>query len=435
MLKKISIYLVGLIPLSLVAGPFIAELVLFMILLSFLYYLFKEKQFLLINNNIFKIFLLFWLYIVAISFFSSEQYISIKSSLPYVRFGLYTLAIVYFLRSYEKSIETIYLLFKLTLLFVILDSIFQIFFGFDIFGIKTGNADLMRISGPFGDKFILGSFIQKILPVFIYLVLKSYKKNNEIKLLDFIIIIFSFVMIYRSGDRSAFGLILLYSFIFFLTNHSFRKRMIYIFISVVLISTIFTFQNPKIFNRHVVDTIGQFKGKYYENFFNDEVNETKLNFMIFSFHHQTHFSTAFRMFLDKPIFGHGLKMFRYKCEKFSFKPKKNVENSFGEVKHSYGCSTHPHNTYLQLLAESGVIGFFFIFSLFVILFFKIINLFKISKKKIYPENALLIGIFVNLWPLIPTGNFFNNWISIIYFVPVAYYVYEKYNKLEIKIDK
>ena len=324
MLKKISIYLVGLIPLSLVAGPFIAELVLFMIFLSFLYYLFTEKQFSFVNNNIFKIFLLFWIYIFAVSFFSSEQYISIKSSLPYLRFGLYTLAIVYFLRSYEKSIETIYLIYKLTLLFVILDSIFQIFFGFDIFGLTTSNADLMRISGPFGDKFILGSFIQKILPVFIYLVLKSYEKNNEIKLLDLIIIIFSFVMIYRSGDRSAFGLILLYSFIFFLLNHSLRKRMIYIFLSIILISTIFTLQNPKIFNRHVIDTIGQFKGKYYENFFNHEVNETKLDFMIFSFHHQTHFSTAFRMFLDKPIFGHGLKTFRYKCEKFSFKPKKKL---------------------------------------------------------------------------------------------------------------
>ena len=31
---------------------------------------------------------------------------SIKSSLTYVRYGLYTIAIDYFLRSYEKSIET-----------------------------------------------------------------------------------------------------------------------------------------------------------------------------------------------------------------------------------------------------------------------------------------------------------------------------------------
>ena len=155
-------------------------------------------------------------------------------------------------------------------------------------------------------------------------------------------------MIYRSGDRSAFGLILLYSFIFFLLNHSLRKRMIYIFLSIILISTIFTLQNPKIFNRHVIDTIGQFKGKYYENFFNHEVNETKLDFMIFSFHHQTHFSTAFRMFLDKPIFGHGPKMFRYKCSDKNYKIDQ------------HSCSTHPHNIYAQFLSELGLVGLIFL---------------------------------------------------------------------------
>ena len=55
------------------------------------------------------------------------------------------------------------------------------------------------------------------------------------------------------------------------------------------------------------------------------------------------------MFLDKPIFGHGPKMFRVIC-------KKN--------KYATGvrpCDTHPHNFYIQLLAETGIIGFSFLF--------------------------------------------------------------------------
>ena len=174
MLKKLSIYQIGLLPLGLVAGPLVAEIILFLIFINSLYYLITEKNNFIFNENILKIFLIFWLYIVIISFFSIEKLISLKSSFFYCRFGLYTLAIIYFLNSVSNSIETIYKIYKYTLIFVILDSFYQIFSGKDIFGIKPNNADLMRISGPFGDKFILGSFLQKILPVFIY---ENYKKR------------------------------------------------------------------------------------------------------------------------------------------------------------------------------------------------------------------------------------------------------------------
>ena len=423
MLKKISIYQIGLLPLSLVAGPLIAEIVLFLIFINSLYYFIKEKNNFIFNENILKIFLIFWVYIVIISFFSIEKLISIKSSFFYLRFGLYTLAIIYFLNSVSNSIETIYKIYKYTLIFVILDSFYQIFAGKDIFGIKPNNADLMRISGPFGDKFILGSFLQKILPVFIYLIMKTTKTDDKIRISDFIILILSIVLIYRSGDRSALVLIFIFSFIFFLINKSLRINMVKIFFIFLIFSILVTIQNPKIFERTFLDTFGQFKGKYYEKFLDKDVNETKLNFMIFSFHHQTHYSTALRMFLNKPIFGHGPKSFRFKCNKFEFKPKKRVSNSFGEIKKSYGCSTHPHNTYLQLLSETGIIGFSFIFFLFVYITFKILDLIKNNNKK-YLYNPLLVGIFINLWPIIPNGNFFNNWISMIYFIPISFYLYE-----------
>ena len=427
MLKILSIYLIGFLPLSLIIGPFIGELIFFLIFIFFCYYSLKTKFFFYVDKNLIKFFLIFCLYISVLSFTASETLISAKSSIFYIRFGFYTISIVYFLNVVKNSLNIIYKIYKFTLLFVIFDSLFQTFTGINFFGIKPESIDLMRISGPFGDKFILGSFLQKTLPVYIFLILKDYQLSKKIRLSDIFILTFVFAIIFRSGDRSAMGLILLYSFIFFIIFKDFRKKMIIILSFFIIISTIFSFQNPRIFERNFVDTINQFKGKYYEKFLNNEVNETNLNFMIFSFHHQSHYTTALRMFYNKPISGHGVKMFRYQCKNFEYIPSIKYE-VFGETENSYGCSTHPHNTYLQLLSETGIIGFSFIFYLFLRIFRKIFYYLR-NNDKFYPECSLLIGIFINLWPLIPTGNFFNNWLSMIYFIPISYYLFEiKFNK-------
>ena len=78
---------------------------------------------------------------------------------------------------------------------------------------------------------------------------------------------------------------------------------------------------------------------------------------------------------------------------------------------------------MQLLSETGIFGTIPIIILFVYLIAKILNIRK--KSSLFkPSSILLIGIFVNLWPLIPTGNFFNNWISMIYFIPISFYLFE-----------
>ena len=137
---------------------------------------------------------------------------------------------------------------------------------------------------------------------------------------------------------------------------------------------------------------------------------------IFSPVHDTIYRTAFKMFLDKPITGHGPKMYRALNED----PKYFINVNSGH--------SHPHNFYVQLLAETGIIGFsFLLLSLFYVLYSLARQFISIifNKKKPFTDyqTCLLIAMILTLWPFSPNGNFFNNWLSIIYSLPMGFYMH------------
>jgi O-antigen ligase len=150
--------------------------------------------------------------------------------------------------------------------------------------------------------------------------------------------------------------------------------------------------------------------------FNDTGNK-----YIFTPSHDSLIRTAYNMFLDKPIFGHGQKMFRVICKD---------ENYATGVR---PCSTHPHNFYIQLLAETGIIGFLF---LFLTLIYVVYCAFKQLKSILFKEQryltdyqvCLIACLFITVWPLSPNGNFFNNWLAICYSLPVGFFLHSIYGK-------
>tara|TARA_Y200000002_G_scaffold214348_1_gene176914 strand:- start:8866 stop:9279 length:414 start_codon:yes stop_codon:yes gene_type:complete len=124
------------------------------------------------------------------------------------------------------------------------------------------------------------------------------------------------------------------------------------------------------------------------------------------------------MFLDNKITGVGVKNFRHECND----PKYFVNGKTA-------CSTHPHNTYIQILSETGIIGFFFLLSaLFIFCKYTLKHLMLRFKGNFYFndfEICILSGIVIYLWPFVPTLNIFNNWLNILMILNLPFLIWSR----------
>ena len=153
-----------LMPLALISGPFLPDL--FIVLISFIFlFIFNNNFFLFkLKYNFFTLFLIFYFYLILTSILSDDFYQSIKPSITYLRFGLFSLAIFFILNNKKDFIKYFYVMICFTLIILIFDGYFQFVTEKNIFNFKGVRPD--RLGGLFFDELILGSYLGKILPVF-----------------------------------------------------------------------------------------------------------------------------------------------------------------------------------------------------------------------------------------------------------------------------
>jgi len=106
------------------------------------------------------------------------------------------------------------------------------------------------------------------------------------------------------------------------------------------------------------------------------------------------FLTAIDTWKKNIIFGNGIKSFRVDCSKLQ-----SLEYNLGEdimkFKKNRLCSNHPHNYYLEILTETGIVGFFIFLILGLLFIFFILKNLKVFKKNNI-ENLVLLGSTISL---------------------------------------
>lgn len=387
------VFLFSLIPFFLITGPLLSDLAISLISLIFLSYCFTKKNFSFFKNIYFYIFLIFWIYLIINSLFNNVNFDSIKISFFYFRYGVFVIAIIALINVDDKFIKYFFYCIFICFTALIADGFYQYFSGENIFGWKSSE----RVSSFFGEEKILGSYLSRLWPIFFGLSIFILKKKSKLFFLFILIFILSESLIFLSGDRSAFFNINLSAIFVILFSKKLLKLRLTTLLSSIFLLTIISFINPTAKERVFDQTLKQMN--LYKI---DKTDDIEI--YVFSKEHTHHYITAYKMYLDNKIFGVGVKNFRKFCK-------------VDKYRHSQlSCATHPHNTYIQILSETGIFGFIFlILALFYFVYYIIEHLkFRLKGKYFFNdfEICVLSAIAIYLWPFIPTGNVFSNWLNI-----------------------
>ena len=439
MINKISYILtvlISLLPLFLITGPAIPDIVITFTGVFFIFFSIYEKNyFKLLNNNFIKFSFIFWLYLIFISIFAENKKLSFNDSVIFIRILLIPILILFWYSNDKKRLERVITIIFLIVIFVTLDTFYQYInynsatgFGEDILGFVPNWYG--RLTGPFGDELIPGAYLSKFaLLGWIYLLLKN-KSKNKIYIFSLIYISFVGLTIFATGERMALAtylMALIFLFVF-LKN----KRIILLSsIALTLLLILIAERIHPIYNDYkIIESTPYHLGLKVEKKFLCENDMKKLCYktinlqptftqVVMNFNESAYgeiYKLAIKMYQDHKVFGIGLNNFTYLC--FN-------DQRYNKIMKKYSCVTHPHNLYIQWLVEAGIIG------LIMFIIYLMIISYKVLKNKYNEYNIIgLATLLILFWPLMSTGSLLKNWNGITTFFIIGLII--SLNKLKEK---
>ena len=121
---------------------------------------------------------------------------------------------------------------------------------------------------------------------------------------------------------------------------------------------------------------------------------------------------------ESKLFGGGIKSFKWVCENIDRTKMLHLVTKRGRV----NCNNHPHNYYIQLAAELGIIGLLIFIVLSAVIIIKFFSCLYQAKQN-HKFNKLLLVFFIvflnEIFPFRTSGSFFTttNAFSIFFILP------------------
>ncbi|MDD5586846.1 MAG: O-antigen ligase family protein [Alphaproteobacteria bacterium] len=392
----IAQWLTALIPPAMIAGQAVPEILIGIIIGLFLLHSFRARDWQWLRKDWFVILFVLWAYMVVRGAFAVDAQGSVERVLPWLHYPVFIAALVNWVLRDMMAQRRLLISLTITVIFLVADALWQYYSGHDVFGrsfVKSSVSGLIRLTGPFENPRIGITLVWIAFPVLLYLcsrIPSPFKKIDRAALpkalrwmgLSVVVITGTLVAIYLSGERMAFLLCL--AGLGLGTLLSRQSRWVFvasIILGFSLLATI-SASNPKLEERQVVQSSAAIS-----NYWKTAYGQTVLS--------------ALAIWKANPWTGVGIKNFRAVCSNPEYGPTTERELHLR-------CPLHPHNLYMEWLAETGAIGF--------ILFFWAVGLWVArcyrERRKIL-EDPVLTGLFITavirFWPLATMTSQFFPW--------------------------
>ncbi|RZO48216.1 MAG: hypothetical protein EVA76_03910 [Candidatus Pelagibacterales bacterium] len=439
----------GFFPISFIIGTLIVNINLLLFCCLGIYYL-KSKIITTKFDFLIKIIFLFFLAVFFSTSLSLAKTIYFEGyeaanidrfvkSILFFRFFLF-LIIIYLLNKFNfLSFKYFFLTGAFASAFISIDIIYQYFFGVNIFGLANqiedayyGKLTLERFATRnasfFGDEFIAGGYIQRFAFFSIFFTILVFKNNKYVQFVSAVALICILgTGIIFSGNRMPFASFLFGLLLIFLLNIKIKKILFLSIITLILLLKFIISSNAGYKNLYS-SFYGKVKNvitapfKNSEDIFlyrvieNSKINEknpvkqkTTFTAVKFQSPQKRLFLTAIDTWKLNKIFGNGIKSFRVDCGKID-QDDVNITEDLIPGKKQRLCSNHPHNYYLEILTEMGVVGLIIIFviaMLFIIFVFRNFKLFKQISFNNFLLLSATISLILEVQPFKTSGSLFT----------------------------
>ena len=379
---KISFLFILLFPVILLVGSSVVNTSIIIMNILFLAHIINEKKFQIFKNDIFYSLFALWIFLIINTLLNDNFFNNYKRSFGFIRFILLVFSFSYFL-SYKnfRYKKIIFDFWSIILIFVSLDLIFELIFGFNTLGFKSAYDG--RLSGFMGEELKIGHWF---LCFSLVLLGAKINQNKMFYLIILTLIIISFFI----GERANFFRLLIGIFAFIMITRKLNYKN-FIFFIIPIIFLFFIIGNVK------SGKLDFFKDRYINMF----VSKSKYKSLI-EFNNNNKYTplyvNAYTIFKENKLFGVGLGSYYEKSH---------------EVYRTYRFrnyirmipNTHPHQYHLEILANLGLPGYIFVFSVLLYFLIKSFRFYLKNKNTSNLSSFLMISVFC--LPLLPTGSFFT----------------------------